>query len=297
MAVITPDGIVGKVLAAYPTASHVLLITDPTFAAGVISQKNHVHGTLKGQGHGKLQSWTTCRTRRRSRSGEWFYTSGDDRIFPKGLPVGPGHRGAARQAVQGDLRDPSGLAERCRRSADRAGGRASGDSGGSSRRPTHVSGAARAGRSRRSTAAPAGGPRTALTTDADRFASNTRRSAMRRAHVWRQAAGSKPPDFNLAARPAEKPAPAPKPQAGGTPLPPASQPKLLRPPSRAYTMSDIPPTDVLLHSQRETQIPVSKPGCCSWCRWPPSCFRCMSRCSSSSWHTWNCRCWSPCISR
>ena len=28
-----------------------MLITDPTFAAGVVSQKNRVHGTLKGQGH------------------------------------------------------------------------------------------------------------------------------------------------------------------------------------------------------------------------------------------------------
>ena len=40
MAVVTPDGIVGKVIAAYPTASEVMLITDPDFAAGVVSQKN-----------------------------------------------------------------------------------------------------------------------------------------------------------------------------------------------------------------------------------------------------------------
>jgi rod shape-determining protein MreC len=51
MAVVTPDGIVGKVLAAYPNASQVLLATDPTFAAGVVSQKNHVRGVLKGLGH------------------------------------------------------------------------------------------------------------------------------------------------------------------------------------------------------------------------------------------------------
>ena len=51
MAVMTPDGIVGKVTGVYPTASYVLLITDPSFAAGVISQKNHAHGTLKGQGY------------------------------------------------------------------------------------------------------------------------------------------------------------------------------------------------------------------------------------------------------
>src|ERR1700737_3528473 len=42
MAVVTPDGIVGKVVDAYPTASLAMLITDPTFAAGVISQQNHV---------------------------------------------------------------------------------------------------------------------------------------------------------------------------------------------------------------------------------------------------------------
>ncbi len=50
MAVVTPDGIVGKVIAAYPTASQVQLITDENFAAGVISDKHRVHGTLDGQG-------------------------------------------------------------------------------------------------------------------------------------------------------------------------------------------------------------------------------------------------------
>src|SRR6204780_5261365 len=48
MAVVTPDGIVGKVVDSYPTASLVMLITDPTFAAGVLSQKNRVHVTPSG---------------------------------------------------------------------------------------------------------------------------------------------------------------------------------------------------------------------------------------------------------
>ena len=30
--------------------SEVLLVTDPEFGAGVVSEKNHVHGTLKGTG-------------------------------------------------------------------------------------------------------------------------------------------------------------------------------------------------------------------------------------------------------
>jgi rod shape-determining protein MreC len=87
MAVVTPDGIVGKVVDAYPTASLVMLITDPTFAAGVVSQKNRVHGTLKGQGHSEpLVDYV--QNEEPVDIGEWFYTSGDDRIFPKGFPVG-----------------------------------------------------------------------------------------------------------------------------------------------------------------------------------------------------------------
>jgi rod shape-determining protein MreC len=87
MAVITPDGIVGKVTAAYPTASQVLLITDPNFAAGVISQKHRVHGTLRGLGY------STCevgyiQNEEQVDPGERFFTSGDDGVFPKGLPAG-----------------------------------------------------------------------------------------------------------------------------------------------------------------------------------------------------------------
>jgi rod shape-determining protein MreC len=87
MAVITPAGIVGKVVDVYPVSSFVLLITDPTFAAGVISQKNRVHGTLKGQGHSTV-TVDYVQNEEKVDPGEFFYTSGDDRIFPKGLPVG-----------------------------------------------------------------------------------------------------------------------------------------------------------------------------------------------------------------
>lgn len=87
MAVVTPEGIVGKVIAAYPSASLVLLVTDPTFAAGVVSQKNHVGGTLKGQGHGNCVV-DYIQNEQKVDVGEWFYTSGYDRVFPRGFPVG-----------------------------------------------------------------------------------------------------------------------------------------------------------------------------------------------------------------
>lgn len=87
MAVITPTGIVGKTTNVYPTASYVLLATDPSFAASVVSQKNHVRGTLRGQGQSSLMV-DFVQNEQQVEQGEWFYTSGDDRIFPKGLPVG-----------------------------------------------------------------------------------------------------------------------------------------------------------------------------------------------------------------
>ena len=87
MAVITPDGIVGKVLDAYPTASQALLATDPGFAAGVVSQKGHVRGILRGVGSGKCKV-DMVQNEEKVDVGEMFYTSGDDRIFPRGLPVG-----------------------------------------------------------------------------------------------------------------------------------------------------------------------------------------------------------------
>jgi len=87
MAVVTPDGIVGKVVEAYPMASLVLLATDPSFAAGVVSQKNRVHGELRGMGHGNCRI-EDVQNEQKVDVGEWFYTSGYDRIFPRGFPVG-----------------------------------------------------------------------------------------------------------------------------------------------------------------------------------------------------------------
>jgi rod shape-determining protein MreC len=93
---------------AYPTASLVLLATDPSFAAGVVSQRNHVFGTLKGQGHG------TCivdyvQNEQRVDAGERFYTSGYDRVFPSGFPAGQvtaAHNGRFNKEI---FVNPSGL--------------------------------------------------------------------------------------------------------------------------------------------------------------------------------------------
>ena len=87
MAVITQDGIVGKVVNAFSTTSQVLLITDPNFAAGVISQKGRVHGTLRGLGQSRVMV-DHIQNEDKVEKDEEFFTSGEDRIFPKGLPAG-----------------------------------------------------------------------------------------------------------------------------------------------------------------------------------------------------------------
>jgi rod shape-determining protein MreC len=108
MAVVTPDGIVGKVIAAYPTAVQVLLITDPDFAAGVVSQKNQVHGTLKGQGTPQCKVDYVA-FEEKVEPGEWVYTSGDDRIFPRGFPVGVVKAVRPAQPFKEILVEPSGM--------------------------------------------------------------------------------------------------------------------------------------------------------------------------------------------
>jgi rod shape-determining protein MreC len=101
MAVITPAGIAGKITAVYPTVSMVLLITDPLFAAGVVSQKNRVQGTLRGQGDIAIVDFV--QNEQTVDQGEWFFTSGSDFVFPRGLLVGPAtsvKNGTRRKAIQ-----------------------------------------------------------------------------------------------------------------------------------------------------------------------------------------------------
>jgi rod shape-determining protein MreC len=110
MAVVTPDGIVGKVMAAYPTAAEVLLITDPDFAAGVISQKTLSRGILRGQGKSPLCKVDNVPFEEKVEAGEWFYTSGDDRVFPRGFAVGVVKVARAGTPFKHIEVEPSGMA-------------------------------------------------------------------------------------------------------------------------------------------------------------------------------------------
>lgn len=87
MAIVVAEGIVGKVLAAYPGSSLGLLIGDADSGAGVILTGSRVRGLVRGRGRREcLLDYVEHEVV--VEVGEEVVTSGEDRIFPKGLPVG-----------------------------------------------------------------------------------------------------------------------------------------------------------------------------------------------------------------
>ena len=87
MAVLTADGIVGKVLLVYPGESQVLLISDQSSGVGAILEKSRLQGVLRGNANGEV-TLERVMSDEQVQSGETVLTSGGDQIFPKGLPIG-----------------------------------------------------------------------------------------------------------------------------------------------------------------------------------------------------------------
>jgi rod shape-determining protein MreC len=87
MAVMTADGIVGKVLVVYPAVSQVLLISDQSSGVGALLEKTRLQGVLRGTANGEVVLERVM-SDEQVPVGETVLTSGGDQIFPKGLPVG-----------------------------------------------------------------------------------------------------------------------------------------------------------------------------------------------------------------
>ncbi len=87
MAVITPDGIVGKVRDVFPHTAQVLAINDQSSGAGVILATTRIRGILRGNADGQLMI-VGILADERIQPGEVVLTAGGDLIFPRGLPVG-----------------------------------------------------------------------------------------------------------------------------------------------------------------------------------------------------------------
>jgi rod shape-determining protein MreC len=87
MGVITPDGVVGKIFAVYPDISQVLLMGDKDSGVGALLADTRTQGPVKGTGL-PLLSLEYISSDEKITAGELVLTSGQDRIFPKDLPVG-----------------------------------------------------------------------------------------------------------------------------------------------------------------------------------------------------------------
>jgi len=87
MAVVTPLGVVGQVVAVTGRTAKVLLLTDPNSGVDVLVQRTRARGIVSGS----LDNGTTLKYVKRSediQEGDRLLTSGLDGIFPKGIVVG-----------------------------------------------------------------------------------------------------------------------------------------------------------------------------------------------------------------
>jgi len=85
--VVTPDGVVGRVIEASAHAARVLLITDPNSGVAGLVQRTRAHGIV----HGTVEGGCALKNVKRTEDvqvGDHVVTSGLDGIFPKGLSIG-----------------------------------------------------------------------------------------------------------------------------------------------------------------------------------------------------------------
>jgi rod shape-determining protein MreC len=87
MGVITPDGVIGKVIEAYPNTSQVLLLTDKESGVGAMLADSRIQSPVGGLGE-PLLSMKYVPNDDTVNVGDRVITSGMDRIFPRDLPVG-----------------------------------------------------------------------------------------------------------------------------------------------------------------------------------------------------------------
>jgi len=87
MAVLSPAGVVGKILKVADSFSVTLLLVDPGFALDALVQRTRTQGVVEGLGGGRCQmKYVLCSED--IRSGDFVVASGLEGFFPKGAIVG-----------------------------------------------------------------------------------------------------------------------------------------------------------------------------------------------------------------
>ncbi len=91
MPVVTPDGIVGRVIGVSPWTAQVLLLTDERAAAGAVVGQlgaSNALGAVRGLGRNGLLEMRYVSGLEPVQVGDYVLTTGQDGIYPQGLNVG-----------------------------------------------------------------------------------------------------------------------------------------------------------------------------------------------------------------
>ncbi len=98
-AVISPNGLIGRVVEVRPGASIVQVLTDPTSTVGAHVLRTRTPGIVEGDPRGTLRFKFMARDGASIQSGDVLVTAGQGGLFPRGIPIGTvrsiDNRGAA----------------------------------------------------------------------------------------------------------------------------------------------------------------------------------------------------------
>jgi rod shape-determining protein MreC len=86
MAVISPAGVVGRVILASPRAARVQMLIDLNAAAGAMIERTRAQGLVVGQGSALRMDYVPGTAD--VKQGDLVVTSGIDKIYPKGFVIG-----------------------------------------------------------------------------------------------------------------------------------------------------------------------------------------------------------------
>jgi rod shape-determining protein MreC len=115
MPVVTPGGVVGRVVSTSPVSSQVMLVTDERSGVGaVVGQLNQstVMGSIKGMGESGLLDMRYVSGLEKVQVGDMVQTTGLDGVYPTGYNVGQVievRPGSATQALVIRIRPSAGL--------------------------------------------------------------------------------------------------------------------------------------------------------------------------------------------
>jgi rod shape-determining protein MreC len=87
-AVITPDGLLGRVVDVRPGVSIVQVLTDPASTVGAHAMRTRTPGIVEGEPRGTMRFKFMARDGSLLQVGDVIVTAGQGGVFPRGIPIG-----------------------------------------------------------------------------------------------------------------------------------------------------------------------------------------------------------------